>query len=90
MSAARVLGFLDSTPPRADGSREVTWELSLARTISLTPSRHLSLSLDGIEPAQQESSDSEWGDVEQVGNGSVGDGQLRNDVSNVSRMCRVA
>jgi len=73
-SAARVLGFLDSSPPSADGSREVTRELSLDRTMSPTPSRHLSLSLDGIEPAQQETSDSERGDVEQGRNGSVGVG----------------
>jgi len=38
-SAARVLGFLDSYPPSADGSREVTRELSLDRTVSPTPSR---------------------------------------------------
>jgi len=73
-SAARVLGFLDSSPPSADGSREVTRELSLDRTLSPTSSRRLSLSLDGIEPAQQETSDSERGDVEQGRNGSVGEG----------------
>jgi len=37
-SAARVLGFLNSSPPRADCSREVTRELSLDRTVSPTPS----------------------------------------------------
>ena len=73
-SAAWVLGFLDSSLPRADGSRKVTRELSLDRTVSLTPSRRLSLSLDGIEPAQQKTSDNEWGDVEQRRNGSVGKG----------------
>ena len=73
-SAAWVLGFLDSSPPSADGSGEVTRELSLDRTLSPTPSRRLSLSLDGIEPAQQETSDSERGDVEQGHNGSVGEG----------------
>jgi len=73
-SAARVLGFLDSCPPSTDGSREVTRELWLDRTVSPTPSRRLSLSLDGIEPAQQETSDSEGGDVEQGRNGSVGEG----------------
>jgi len=73
-SAARVLGFVDSSPPSADGSREVTRELSLDRAVSPTPSRRLSLSLDGIEPAQQETSDSEPGDVEQGRNGSVGEG----------------
>jgi len=73
-SAARVLGFLDSSPPSADGSREVTREQPLDRTVSPTPSRRLSLSLDRIEPAQQEPSDSEWGDVEQGRNGSVGEG----------------
>jgi len=73
-SAAPVLGFLDSSPPSADGSLEVTRELSLYRTVSPTPSRHLSLSLDGIEPAQQETSDSERGDVEQGRNRSVGVG----------------
>ena len=73
-SAARVLGFRDTSPPSAYGSQEVTRELSLARTVSPTPSRRLSLSLDGIEPAQQETSDSERGDVEQGRNGSVGEG----------------
>jgi len=73
-SAARVLGFLDSSPPSADGSAEVTRELSVDRTVGPTPSRRLSLSLDGIEPAQQETSDSEWGDVEQGRNGSVSEG----------------
>jgi len=71
-SAARVLGFLDSSPPRADGSREVTRELSLYRTVSPTPSRHFSLSLDGIVAAQQETSDSEREDVELGHNGNVG------------------
>jgi len=46
----------------------------LDRTVSPTPSRRLSLSLDGIEPAQQETSDSERGDVEQGRNRSVGEG----------------
>jgi len=73
-SAARVLGFLDSSPPSADGSWEVTRELPLDRTVSPTPSRRLSLSLDGIEPAQQETSESEWEDVEQWRNGSIGEG----------------
>jgi len=63
-SPARVLGFLDSPPPSANGSREVTRELWLDRTVSATLSRRLSLSLDQIEPAQQETSDSEQGDVE--------------------------
>ena len=74
MSAARVLGVLDSSPSSADGSRVVTRELSLDRTVSPTPSRRLALSLDGIEPAEQETSDSERGDVEQGRNGSVGEG----------------
>jgi len=73
-SAARVLGFLDSSPRSADGSREVNKELSLDRTVNPTPSRCLSLSLDGIEPAQRETSESEPGDVEQGRNGSVGEG----------------
>ena len=42
--------------------------------MSPTPSRLLSLSLDGIEPAQQETSDSERGDLEQGRNGSIGEG----------------
>jgi len=71
-SAARVVGFLDSSPPSADGSREVTREPLLDRTVSPTPSRRLSLSLDVIEPAEQETSDRERGDVEQGHNGSVG------------------
>ena len=37
------------------------------------PLRRLSLSLDGIEPAQQETSDTEREDVEQGRNGSVGE-----------------
>ena len=73
-SAARVLRFLDSSPPSADGSREVTRELWLDRTVSPTPLRRLSLSLDGIEPAQQGTSDSQRGDVAQGHNGSVGEG----------------
>jgi len=73
-SAARVLGFLDSSPLTADGSQEVTRELSLDRTVSPSLSRPLSLSLDGIEPAQQETSDNERGDVEHRRNGSVGEG----------------
>jgi len=73
-SAARVIGFLDSSPPSADGSREVTRELSLDRTVSPTPSRRCSVSLDGIEPAQQETSNSERGDVEEGRNGSVVEG----------------
>jgi len=73
-SAARVLGFVDSSPPSADGSREVTRELSLDRSVSPTPSRRLSLSIDGIAPAQQETSERERGDVEQGRNGRVGEG----------------
>jgi len=37
-SARQVLGFLDSSPPSTDSSREVTRELSLDRTVSPTPS----------------------------------------------------
>jgi len=74
ISAARVPRFLDSSPPSTDGSREVTRELSLNRTVSPTPSRRLWLSLEGIEPAQQKTSDSERGDVEQGRNGSFGEG----------------
>jgi len=74
MSAAGVLGFLDSSPSGADDSLEVTRELSLDRTVSPTASGRLSLSLDGIESGQQETSDSEWGDVELGRNGSVGEG----------------
>jgi len=82
MSAARVLGFLDCSPPSADGSQKMTRELSLDRTVSPTPSRSLSLSLDGIEPAQQETSDSERRDVELGRNGRVGEG-------NEEMMCRI-
>jgi len=73
-SAARVLGYRDSSPPSADGSRDVTRELLLDRTVSPTSSRRLSLSLDGIEPAQQDTSHSKRGNVEQGHNGSVGEG----------------
>jgi len=70
-SAARVLGFLDSSPPSADVSLEVTREVSLDRTLSPTPSRRHSLSLDRIEPPQQVTSDTERWEVEQGRNGSV-------------------
>jgi len=73
-SAARVLRFLDSSPPSADGSPEVTRELSLDRSVGPTPSRRLSLSLDRIEPAQLETSDSEPGDLEQGPHERVGEG----------------
>jgi len=73
-SAARVPRYLDSSPPSADGSREVTRELSLDRAVSPTISRRISLSLDEIEPAQQETNDCERGDVKQGRNGSVGEG----------------
>jgi len=68
-SAAWVHGLLDSSPASADGSQEVTRELSLERIVSPTPSQRLLLSLDGIEPAQQETSVSERADVEQVRTG---------------------
>ena len=74
MPAAPVREFLDSSMLSADGSPEVTREQLLDRTVSSTPSRRLSLSLDGIEPAQEETSASERGDVKQEGNGSVGQG----------------
>jgi len=73
-SAAPVLGFLDSSPPRADGSQEVTRERSLHRTVGPTQSRHLLLTPDGIEPAQQETSNSERGNVQQRRNRSVSEG----------------
>jgi len=58
-SAAQVLGFLNSSPPSADGLGQETRELSVDVTVSPTHWRRLSLSLDGIEPAQQEPRDSE-------------------------------
>ena len=73
-SAAHVLRFFGSDTPSADDSREVTGELSLNRTTSLSPLQRLSLSLDGIEPAQLGTSQSEQGDVEQGRNGSVSEG----------------
>jgi len=73
-SAAEVHGFLDSSLPSADGSREVTRALSVDSTVSPAPSRLLSQSPEGIAPAQQETSASEQGDVEQGRNGSVGKG----------------
>jgi len=72
--ATRLLGLLDSSLLSAECSREVTRELSLDRTLSPTPSRRLSLNLDRIEPAQQETSDSERGDVEPGRNGYVREG----------------
>jgi len=73
-SAARVFGFLDSSPPSADGSPKVTMKLSLDRSVSPTPSRRLSLSLDGIEPGQETTIDSKWQDVEEGHNWSMGEG----------------
>jgi len=70
-SAAPVLGFHNFCAPRPDGSREVTRELSLDTNMSPTPSQHLSLSLDRIEPAQQERGNSQQRDVQQERNGSV-------------------
>jgi len=84
-SAARVLGFLNSSPPSGDGSKEATRELSLDRTLRRTPSRRLSLGLDRMEPALQETSDIERGDVEPGRNGSVGEGNKEM----ICRMCRV-
>ena len=66
--------FFGSDTPSADDPREVTGKLSPNRTMSSSPSRRLSLSLDGIEPAQEGTSDSEQGDVEQGRNGSVSEG----------------
>ena len=73
-SAAHVLRFFGSDTPSTDDSREVTGELSLNRTTSLSLSQHISLRLDGIEPAQLGTSQSEQGDVEQGRNGSVSEG----------------
>ena len=73
-SAAHVLRFFGSDMPSAGDSREVTGELSLNRIMSLSPSQRLSLSLDGIEPAEEGTSQSEQGDVEQGHNGSVSEG----------------
>ena len=70
--------FFGSDTPSADDSREVTGELTgelwLNRTTSLGPSQRLSLSLDRIEPAQLETSQSEQGDVEQGRNSSISEG----------------
>ena len=66
--------YFGSDTPRADDPREVTGELSTNRTMSPSLWRRLSLSLDGIEPAQEETSDSEQGDVEQGRNGKVSEG----------------
>ena len=73
-SAARLIGFLDSSPPRADATPDVTRELSLDKTVSPTPSPPLSLNLDRIRPVQQETRVSERSDVEQGRNVSVGEG----------------
>jgi len=69
-----VLRFPHFSPPRADGSRKVTREPSLDRTVSPTPSRRLWLRLDRIQVARQETIDSEWKDVGQGGTGSVAEG----------------
>ena len=42
--------------------------------MSASPSRRLSLNLDGIEPAEEGTSDSAQGDVEQEYNESVNEG----------------
>ena len=81
-SASQVLGFLESSPPSADGSREMPRELSLHRTMSPTPSRHLSLNLEGLESAQLETRDTEQGVVEQWDKGSISEG-------NKEMMCRI-
>ena len=73
-SAAHFLRFFGSDTPSADDSREVTGELSLNRTTSLSPSQRLLLSLDGKEPAEERTSQSEQRDVEQGRNGSVSEG----------------
>ena len=73
-SAAHVGRFFGSDTPSVDDSREVTGALSLNRTTSLSPSQRLSLSLDGIEPAQEGTSQSEQEDVEQGRNGSHSEG----------------
>ena len=73
-SAAHVIRFFGSDTPSGDDSREVTRGLSLNKTMSASPSRRLSLNLDGIEPAQEGTSDSEQGDVEQERNESVSEG----------------
>ena len=62
-SAARLLRYIDSDPPSADGSQEVIGGVSLDRTVSPTPSRRLSLSLDEIERAQEGTTDSEQANV---------------------------
>jgi len=72
-SAAGILGFLASDPPSADGSRDMTSQLWVDRSLSPTLSRRLSLSLNRTEPAQQETSDSERIKVEQGPKGSVGE-----------------
>ena len=73
-SAAHVRRFCGSDTPSADDSREVTGGLLWNRTTNLSPSRRLSLSLDGIESAQEGISQSEPDDVEQGRNGSVSEG----------------
>ena len=70
-SATHVMRFFRSDTASADDRRGVTGEQSPNRTMSPSPSRSLSLSLDGIEPAQDGTSDSEHRDVEQGRNGSV-------------------
>ena len=74
-SAAHVLRLFGSDTTSADDSREVTRELSLNRTTSLSPSQRLSLSLDRIEPAHLETSKSKQRDMEQGRNGSVSEGK---------------
>ena len=71
LSAAHVIRFFCSDTPSGDDCQEVPRGLMLNRTMSVTSSWRLSLNLDGIEPAQERTSDSEQGDVEQERNESV-------------------
>ena len=73
-SAPHFIRFFGSDTLSGDDSREVTRGLSLNRTMGASPSRHLSLNLDRIEPAQEGTSHSEQGDGEQERNESISEG----------------
>ena len=73
-SAAHVIRFFGSDTSSGDDSQKVTRGLSLNKTMSASPSQRLLLNLDRIEPAQERTSDSEQGDVEQERNERVSEG----------------
>ena len=60
-SATPLLTFLQMP----DGSQHVAVGLTLKNTVTPTTIRHLTLSLDGLEPPEEAAADSELWDIEQ-------------------------